>query len=728
MAKLNKDQAAAVQFFDAPLCILAGAGTGKTRVITHRIAELIKKRSANPSKILALTFTNKAAGVMRERLEDLIPECYWKVRLGTFHAMAAKFLRHNGYLINISSDFVIYDQSDSERLYKQIAKDEFSIDKEELPLYIKQIDAWQNEGKTPEEIIPDSSHAMRISHGLYEKYLQALNKQSALDFNGLLIAWYKLLTHPEGSKLFAEEVQHLMVDEFQDTNLVQAAIVHKMAELVESIAVVGDDDQTIYGWRGASATNMQIYLKQLNAKLIRLEQNYRSTDNILKVANEVIQNNTGRIGKQLVALAKAERAVEANELLNDLEEAQEVIRIVRNELSQGTPLKEIAILMRTNAQSRLFEEALRRNRIDYQLIGGTKFYDRKVVKDALSFLRLALNPKSNMDALRVLNAKTWGIGAQSIVKISALADLNAMTFFETMKSPLLVGSGKIPKRTMSKISHFVSVIESIQDAVLDNADAAASVAAAITLSGLREYYTEKFPDEAEEKIDLLEQACQSAVNFEDLAEKYELPNTATAFLEEASLMSSTETLNESEGVLSLMTMHASKGLEFDTVVMVGMEERTFPHARALDSGKPGDIEEERRLAYVGITRARKKLVLTFARRRMFQGTVQRRMPSRFLREIPPKLLQKPIRFSEVTSNSFQQQAFRTPFSSAIPASTVQFVPDDPSGFSPGDVVEHRLFGRGRILALKGGGQYCRAQILFERDDQKRTIMTQYLSE
>ncbi len=627
---LSPSQFEAATTLDAPICILAGAGTGKTRVITHRIAYLISK-GASPSSILGLTFTNKAAGEMRERVEHLVPGVSRQIELGTFHGVGSKLLRRYGHFVNVMPTFVIYDASDSEKLLKEIALTKLNLSKDYFSFYSDQIDKWQNEGLLPSQVESMGDQRIMRARELYTAYLERLGELGALDFNSILLKTRDLLAHPEAHKELTQRFRHILVDEYQDTNSVQAEIVYALGKDAETLAIVGDDDQSIYGWRGAKPYNMEEFLHKFpSAKLVKLEENYRSTHAILSTANAVISNNERRLGKNLVAVAGHGETVRVIKTSSDRYEAELVARRIEDKVRKGQSLDDIAILMRANAQSRPFEEALQAARIPYKLVGGVRFYDRKEIKDILSTLRAALNHKSDLDLARAISSSKQGVGATSIGKAQSYAETHGTSLFSVFLSkPDLVKAG-ISAKTADKITAFTEGLNELGILAEKELNAAEAIARALDLQG-REDKLE------EERLENIEQLISAAQQYVDDCDLYDQEPTAIGFLENAALLSSADDFGPAatNGAVTLMTLHAAKGLEFHTVYMVGMEEYGFPHARALEEdAKPDQLEEERRLAYVGMTRARRELVLTYATRRLIRGQVKGRAPSRFLRELP----------------------------------------------------------------------------------------------
>ncbi|MEI6805546.1 MAG: UvrD-helicase domain-containing protein [Myxococcaceae bacterium] len=625
---LSPSQYLAATTLDAPICILAGAGTGKTRVITHRIAYLISQ-GVRPDSILGLTFTNKAAQEMRERVEHLLPGVSRSVELGTFHGLSAKLLRKYGHFIGVFPSFVIYDSDDSGKLLKEIALVRLNLSKDYLSFYETQLENWQNEGILPDQVSTHGDQRLMRAKELYALYCERLQEIGALDFNSILTKMRELVRHPEGLLALSSRFRHILVDEYQDTNIVQSEIVYALGKKADSIAIVGDDDQSIYGWRGAKPYNLEDFLAKMpGSKLIKLEENYRSTTAILNTANAVISNNDRRLGKNLVSVSGMGNLVRVIKTTNDRYEAELVVHHIEQKVRQGKSLNEVAILMRANSQSRSFEEALRYARLPYRLVGGTKFYDRKEIKDILSTLRAAVNSKSDLDLVRAILGSKQGVGATSLSKAQSHASAQGLTLNTVFLSKEELVKAGISGKTAEKIRAFA---ESLMDLGKANLNAAEAITRALEISGREEKLEE-------ERLENIEQLISAAQQYVDDCEIYDQDASALGFLENTALLSSVDEMKTDTshtGAVTLMTLHAAKGLEFNSVFMVGMEEYGFPHARALEEdAKPEQLEEERRLAYVGMTRARQDLVLTYATRRLIRGQIKGRAPSRFLRELP----------------------------------------------------------------------------------------------
>ena len=725
LENLNEMQRQAVLTHDKPLCILAGAGTGKTRVITHRIAHLIQDNGIAPKSIMGVTFTNKAAQEMRDRIENLLPSGAYGIQLGTFHGIGARWLRRLGHHVGVSPSFLIYDEDDALRLKAKIAQDEYGISKDALEPYLKQIENWQNLGVLPNEIDVSLDDEKKTARSLYGDYCNSLLSSGALDFNSILLKWKELLENPEAAEVFFSQVKHLLVDEYQDTNWVQAAIVHRIGKSVESVAIVGDDDQSIYGWRGADANNLQNFLSEFSdAKLVKLEQNYRSTKAILDAANAVISNNEGRIGKSLFSLSAEGERVRIIRSRSDRQEAERIVDMIRREIARGSSASTFAILMRTNAQTRLFEESLRRNRMPFKLVGGTKFYDRREIKDALATLRASINAKSDVDFLRALNCVSRGVGAASLKKVSELAKRRKLSLNELCQDKLQLSQSGISKRAFQSLSDFANQLLDL-GSECDQLEADEAVVQAIQISGLSEKFGQSKNPQDADRLENLHQLVLAARSFVEESKESDTKGDVLSFLETSALMSNADESYDKDGSLgavTLMTLHAAKGLEFENVFLVGMEEYGFPHARALkEDADANELEEERRLAYVGMTRAMQKLYLSHADQRMVFGTLKSRMPSRFLGE------SQVGRFSEgETRERIVEQAPSFSGSSTGFQQDIIIQEDGPA-FIKGSRVNHATFGRGTVLSTRGAGALKRATIRFDQDHKERTIVTTHLS-
>jgi len=658
---LSPSQFEAATRLDAPVCILAGAGSGKTRVITHRIAWLMTDKRETAESILAVTFTNKAAGEMRERVERLVPGRGSRVLLGTFHGLAARLLRRFGRIVDVPPGFVIYDADDAERLLQRLLTNDLNIAKEAAGPIGRLIDGWQCEGLGPRDV--PVGHELIFNDALkaYDLYQQKLKEASAVDFGGLLVKLRDLVKHEDGAKVLGH-VRHVLVDEYQDVNRVQADIVLALARRATTTAVVGDDDQAIYGWRGASADNLKKFLVALpGAVLIKLEENYRSTPAILDAANGIIAENEVRLGKVLrpageVGALERGRNIRILRGNDDVEEARRVGGLLIEHVMSGTRLDDIAILYRANAQSRMMEDEMRRLALPYRVVGGVRFYDRKEIKDVLATIRVALNRRSDVDALRFLAAVPRGIGDASVKKIDAVARARRRSLLEVFADAALLTEAGLAAAAQKKCAAVVDQLDklaekigrpqrpSAQGALFSPTSALGAkdaLALAVEASGVAERLAAEGGLEAEGRLENLAELVNAAATFEELARRNGEAGDIEAFLESAALLGSADDgpRDDGRGQVTLMTLHAAKGLEFDVVFLCGLEEHGFPHSRAIVDDDAASLEEERRLAYVGITRARKRLILSYAARRMVQGVVKQRDPSRFLFEIPRNVLE-----------------------------------------------------------------------------------------
>lgn len=759
---LSLEQTRAAYTFDAPICILAGAGSGKTRVITHRIAHLVTERGANPYEILGVTFTNKAAREMRERVERLLPHNGRDILLGTFHGLAARFLRYYGDFVGVSKDFLIYDEDDATRLIKKIINERYDLSKEELSAEVKKVLRFRNkeQAKGAQEISVAHERAAII----LEVYQERLRKMGALDFSGILEQFLALLESERGASLITGRVRHLVVDEYQDISDVQAKIVHILAKHADSVAIVGDDDQSIYGWRGASAHYMQYFLDTFKqAKLFRLEDNYRSTKPILDCANAVIAHNTTRLGKNLRSVAGDGPLIRLSRQYRDIQEAGFVVEQSLRLFEQYGSDFTVAVLMRTNAQSRPLEEALYKARIPYRMVGGMKFYDRKEIKDILAALRAVIYHHSDVDLMRILNALPLGIGKKTQDALSEYAGIRGLSFFETMQDDDHQASALGNTRSKKKITDLLGLLHEMRNEILTylpdgevkimRADEA--LIYVIDKFGFAQRLLGKMDDEAEARLENIEQLVQAAVSFVETQDSYGEPTDAQSFLENVVLISKDESVEEEKGqhlgTITLMTLHAAKGLEFDGVFLVGLEEGVLPHTRSLhgsdEQKRKEALEEERRLLYVGLTRAKKRLFLCFCQERFLHGLTSPSAPSRFLREIPKETIDINDRWvlDRITLGGLSmpkrdedERTIKRPSLSATPVtnghkSDVSYrIEYDEScetvalSFKLGERVYHSNYQQGRVISLSGSGRMMRVKVKFEGDGQTRTIMATHL--
>jgi DNA helicase-2/ATP-dependent DNA helicase PcrA len=733
---LNQPQKDAVLHGEGPLLILAGAGSGKTRVITHRIANLIHNHDVRPWNILAVTFTNKAAREMAERVRRLLGGGDTPL-IATFHAACGRILRRDIHHLGFQSSFAIYDDRDSERLLKDILKEMDLDDKKFSPKAIgARIEDYKNRGLFPEDVDSVSTgdiYKAKIVQ-IYTAYQDRLKKCNALDFGDMLIQTVRLLAEfPEVRRNYQERFQWILVDEYQDTNPVQYNLIRLLAGERRNLCVVGDDDQSIYSWRGADIRNILEFEKDFpGVKVIRLEQNYRSTATILAAAGEVVKQNYGRKGKTLWTENPTGEKIRYERVESDREEARFVCREIGRLRAGGLPLEEMAVFYRTNAQSRLVEDSLVGDALPYHIVGGVRFYARMEVKDILAYLRVLDNPADEVSLKRIINVPARGIGHTTVDRISELAGRQGITFSEAMCQA--TGGGLLSAGPRGKIASFTAMLDGFRglSGSLELPQLAQTV---MQDSGYLARLKESRDPEDAERLENLEQLLAA---MEEFGEKN--PEAGLSeFLEQVSLVSDLEQGETGKPSVTLMTLHAAKGLEFRTVFMIGMEERLFPHIRALDD-RDG-MEEERRLCYVGMTRARERLYLLNARRRYLFGQEQSNMPSRFLKEIPAELLDDGEGPSPYPSPAGRGDSFhpcppgeggRRPGEGAHNLSTVtsafddiEIVPEPPEeheGIYMGMKVRHAKFGVGTIRKIEGSGESQKVIVWFNSVGPKKLML------
>lgn len=633
---LNDMQQVAVYHTDGPLLILAGAGSGKTRVLTHRIAYLIEEMNVNPYNIMAITFTNKAAGEMRERVNKIVGFGAEQVWVSTFHSACVRILRRYIDRIGYNNDFSIYDTEDQKKLIKDVIK-RLNLDpklyKENAML--SKISDYKNKLITAgqvEEMVRSDFKLMNVSK-IYTEYQQSLKKNNALDFDDLIMKTVQLFNNvPEVLESYQERLRYIMVDEYQDTNAAQFAFVRLLASRYQNLCVVGDDDQSIYKFRGADITNILQFERYFpNARVVKLEQNYRSTRNILDAANAVIRNNVGRKDKTLWSDNEEGAKIDLYQAEDGFAEAEMVASEIKENVDWGkADYSDYAILYRTNAQSRALEEKLMMKNIPYKIIGGQNFYQRREIKDILAYLKIICNSNDDIAVERIINVPKRGIGATSIDKAKDFAAMYGMNLYDA-----LLEAENIPtmNRAVSKINGFTELIENFKDA-LEEKSLIELVNMVIDTTGYVAELKAEGTDEAEGRIENIEELVSKVAEYEANAEE---PNLAE-FLEEVALVSEIDNLDENSSYVVLMTVHSSKGLEFPNVFLCGMEDGLFPSYMTIMADDSDELEEERRLCYVAITRAMKNLTISYAKRRMMRGETQYNIISRFIKEIPSKIV------------------------------------------------------------------------------------------
>lgn len=729
---LNPQQAEAVINTEGPMLIMAGAGSGKTKVLTCRVANLLQK-GVRPYRILAITFTNKAAAEMRERVNNMSGPVAKDVWLFTFHAFCARFLRMEiDKLPGYGGNFAIYDTADSQNLIKQILKEMNLDDKRFQPSGIlSRISNAKN-------ALQDAAAFARQAGDFYEqkvadiysRYEQKLQLNNALDFDDLLMLSIKLLQeNKEVHEKYQDRFDYLLVDEYQDTNHAQYLLTKFLAAKHRNICVVGDADQSIYGWRGADIQNILDFEKDYpDAKVIKLEQNYRSTQIILDAANAVIENNTGRKPKNLWTENKSGADIIYFQAVDERDEARFVIEQLQNlQRTENKKLGDMAILYRTNTQSRIFEEMLIKSGISYNMVGGLKFYERKEIKDIIAYLRVIFNPADSLSLLRIINVPKRGIGDASLAKIQAYAAANNVSLFEAVSNAAAIDG--LSSRFVSKLDDLAGIIFELMN-LANEAPVEDLIDRVLRDTGyLEELENERTP-QAQSRIDNLHELISVAQEFAASEEENNLEN----FLAHVALVSDIDDTELGEDAITLMTLHSSKGLEFPVVFLVGMEEGLFPHARTLMDET--EIEEERRLCYVGITRAKEKLFLSSTKMRTIYGNTVTYPPSRFLQEIPARLvktIKRQERFSAL--ENFKQVSEKYSTRPQKPASTFNphsFMPQKPAAaaggtgtrFNTGDRVSHSKWGEGMVVSVKDSPDGQEVKVAFAGAGV-RSLLTKY---
>ena len=723
---LNPMQQEAVRCTEGPLLILAGAGSGKTRVLTHRAAYLIGERHVNPWNIMAITFTNKAAGEMRERVDKLVGLGSESIWVSTFHSTCVRILRRFIEALGYGKNFSIYDSDDQRTLMKQVFH---LLNVEPKQFKERQVLGVISHAKDqligPEEFLLNAGSDFRLKKTgeIYQEYQRQLKRNNALDFDDLIVKTVELFrTNPQILEYYQDRFRYIMVDEYQDTNMAQFQLVKLLAAKYRNLCVVGDDDQSIYRFRGADIRNILSFEESFpGAKVVKLEQNYRSTQNILDAANEVIRNNQGRKEKRLWTANETGAPVRFYQFDTAREEADFVLSQIRK---SDFSLKDQAVLYRTNAQSRLFEERCIFYNIPYRLVGGVNFYQRREIKDVLAYLKIIANGEDDLATLRVINVPKRGIGAASMNKVTVFASVNQLSLYEALEDAKMVpGLGK----AVGKIEGFVKQIEALRAmAGPGGCSLKDLIEGVLEQTGYAKELEQEGEEEAKERLANIGELVNKAAAFEAESGSRSLDE----FLEQVALVADVDSLNQSEERVTLMTLHSAKGLEFPKVYLAGMEEELFPSAMAVFSPDPTDLEEERRLCYVGITRAQKELVLTAARKRMVNGETRWHAVSRFVDELPQEQAEleffDPLAAYKQEKREIKGAADTAP--KALPwnqspkpsfGKTFTVEKQDHLDYEEGDRVSHQKFGTGTVAEIKDGGKDFEVTVDFDRAGRKK---------
>lgn len=726
---LNKEQKEAVLHTEGPLLLLAGAGSGKTRVLTHRVAYLIDEMGVNPWNILAITFTNKAAQEMRERVDQIAGFGADQVWVATFHATCMRILRRHIDRLGYDTNFTIYDTDDQKSVIKQVCK-RLNIDTKMYKerTLLSEISSAKDELVDVREFEVKSvgDYKKSVIAKVYREYQETLKKSNALDFDDIIVKTVELFKScPEVLYNYQERFKYIMVDEYQDTNTAQFELIRLLADGYRNLCVVGDDDQSIYKFRGANIGNILGFERVFpDAKVIRLEQNYRSTKNILNAANEVIANNAARKEKRLWTENPEGEKLHFRQFMNGFEEAEYVIGdIAKKKREHLADYRECAILYRTNAQSRLFEEKCLKANIPYKIVGGINFYARKEIKDLLCYLKTIDNSADDLAVRRILNVPKRGIGATTVGRVQDYADYMNVSFYDALRV-----AEEVPSigRSLNKIEGFVTFIQSLKSKA-QAYSVTEILEEVIDLTGYVDELKAEDTEESRARIENIDELISKTVSYEEAMKAEGREATLSGFLEEIALIADIDTVDPDQDYVLLMTLHSAKGLEFPYVYLAGMEDGMFPSSMCIFSDDPTDMEEERRLCYVGITRAMKELTLTSARQRLVRGETQYNKVSRFVREIPRELVElgttiqehKPsMQETPSPKNSYMQmrQTFRAkPFE----AQNFKVTKAASLDYGVGDTVRHIKFGVGIVRDIVEGGRDYEVTVDFDKVGVKK---------
>ena len=711
LENLNDDQRNAVTSEKQHLLVLAGAGSGKTRVLVHKVAWEVEALGKNPSSIMAVTFTNKAANEMRSRIETLLQAQIFDSWIGTFHGLSHKLLKRFHKEADLSSGFTILDSDDQLRIIKRISK-EFNLDEATWPARQSQwqINSWKDEGIRSSKVNEDGDFYTETVNKIYREYEETCNRDDLVDFGELILKSYEVIKKSPSVKTFFESrFESVLIDEFQDTNTIQYKWLQEIASAKTKITAVGDDDQSIYGWRGAKVEHVNSFVEDYNnTDVIRLEQNYRSTSVILNAANSLIDNNKDRLGKNLWTEKVEGENIILYQAYNEQDEARYVADVLKDWMLKGGTYEETAILYRSNAQSRAIEEALLRISIPYRIYGGLRFYERLEIKNAIAYLKVIFNNNDNPSFERSVSNPTRGVGEKTLNKIRQTSKKYNISYIKA--SAKLIDEGNISGRGGAGLKDYLEFVAGCKNFIEENT-LSELMELIIKETGLYAYHGKEAGEKGKTRTENLEELITATKNFEQSI-KEEITNSQIAekYLDIISLDSGDRQASEHDDAAQLMTMHSAKGLEFKLVILTGLEESLFPHGRSMESSS--QLEEERRLCYVAITRAMEKLYITHAESRRLHGTDTFNPPSRFLKEIPKDLIDE-IRPRAQTNIPYNRKDFSE--------TKIEFEMD--IGISLGQKVRHKKFGEGIVLNYEGSGESARVQVNFEDSGTKWLVMS-----
>ena len=707
--ELNDRQRDAVTSEAPSLLVLAGAGSGKTRVLVHRVAWIVEAMQSNPNSVMAVTFTNKAANEMKSRIQELLQSPLADLWCGTFHGLAHRTLKRFYKEANLISTFTVLDAEDQLRVIKRICKDN-NLEESSWPAkQIQwQINSWKDAGKRPKNVDDSKDFYAETVKKIYSQYDEICKKDSLVDFAELLLKSYELLkSNTKVRDFFHRRFRHILIDEFQDTNVIQYAWLNEVASKEASITAVGDDDQSIYGWRGAKVGHLEDFkTKHKQNATIRLEQNYRSTSIILNAANALIENNQARLGKNLWTESNEGEQITLYQAFNEQDEARFVAEIIKSWMDGGELFSDSAVIYRSNAQSRAIEEALLRANIPYRIYGGLRFYDRLEIKNAISYLRIIFNPHDNPAFERSVANPTRGVGAKTLAKIRSLANKHNISYIQA--SSKMIDENIISGRGANGLKKFLEIILGLCGKI-DDISLSEIVGSILEQSGLIQFHEKEPGEKGKTRKENLEELLSAAKNFEmSFSDDKTNREITEQFLSNVSLDAGDRQADEFDDAVQLMTLHSAKGLEFPLVFMTGLEETLFPHGRSMES--PDQLEEERRLCYVGITRAMKKLYLTYAESRRLHGNDIFNPPSRFIKEIPSECIMEIRPKASVTMPYSRNESKPMDF-------------EDQIGIALGQKVQHPKFGQGIVLNYEGAGESARVQVNFETAGTKWLVLS-----